>query len=138
MLKRPKAKEKIMNTDQNKCDENAIEQDKLRIENDKKEILEAAERLAKDEEKLKHDEKCHQHPVKYVFFLDGIEFKSETSSINGADVRAKLPPEKAGYSIFLESKGSEPDKQITDAEAFSLEKGPLCFYSVPPATFGLL
>ena len=60
------------------------------------------------------------------------------SSINGADVRAKLPPEKAGYAIYLEGHHNEPDKQITDTEAFSLEKHILCFYSVPPATFGLV
>jgi hypothetical protein len=128
----------MSNEDQGKCENKTIEQDKLRIEKDKKEIIEAAERLAKDEEKLKQDEEHKHHPVTYSFSLDGAEYKSATSSITGAEVRAKLPPEKAGYSIFLESRGTEPDKQINDADTFSLEKGLLCFYSVPPATFGNL
>jgi hypothetical protein len=83
--------------------------------------------------------KPEDHPggrVRYFFFLDGQKFESETSSITGADVRAKLPPEKAGYAIFLEQHGNEPDTAITDTSSFSLEKTPLHFYSVPPATFG--
>jgi len=59
-------------------------------------------------------------------------------SYKGAEVRAKLSPEKVGYPIFLEEHGDKPDRQITDDETFSLEKHPLCFYSTPPATFGLL
>lgn len=84
--------------------------------------------------------KPEEHPggrVKYFFFLDSQKFESETSSITGADVRAKLPPEKAGYAINLEQQGNDPDKVITDTDSFSLEKKPLHFYSVPPANFGL-
>ena len=116
------------------CEE--IKRDEERIEQDKERLVRDAERLARDEEKLKHD-KQHHEKAKYFFSLDGNKYEVETSSIHGADVRAKLPPEKAGYAIFLEAHGGEPDKQITDAETFSLEKHPLCFYSVPPATFGL-
>jgi hypothetical protein len=75
--------------------------------------------------------------VKYFFFLDGQKFESEASSITGADVRAKLPPEKAGYAINLEAHGNESDTVITDTMSFSLEKTPLHFYSVPPANFGM-
>jgi len=75
--------------------------------------------------------------VKYFFFLDGQKFESESSSITGADVRAKLPAEKAGYAINLEQQGNEPDTVVTDTMSFSLEKRPLHFYSVPPANFGL-
>ena len=113
-----------------------IKRDEERIQHDKERLVRDAERLVHDEERLLRDE---QHKmVKYFFSLDGTKHESETSSINGADVRAKLPPEKAGYAIYLEAHGNEPDKQITDSEAFSLEKHPLCFYSVPPATFGLI
>lgn len=74
--------------------------------------------------------------VKYHYFLDGKKIDTDTSSLSGSDIRAQLPPEKAGYPIFLESQGNEPDKQINDGDNFSLEKKPLRFYSVPPANFG--
>jgi len=112
-----------------------IKQDEERIQHDKERLIRDAERLARDEQRLeqdKHDEK----KVEYVFILDDKKYETKSSSITGADVRAKLPPDKAGYAIFLESHGSDPDKQITDSESFSLEKHELCFYSVPPATFG--
>lgn len=75
--------------------------------------------------------------VKYHYFLDSVKIDTEQSSINGADVRAHLPPEKSGYAIFLESQGNDPDKQVQDSDGFSLEKKPLRFYSVPPANFGI-
>jgi hypothetical protein len=74
--------------------------------------------------------------VKYFFFLDNTKYESDSSSITGADVRAKLPPEKAGYAIYQESHGNDPDLLVADAAGFSLEKTPLHFYSVPPANFG--
>jgi hypothetical protein len=109
-----------------------IKKDIERIKRDEEQLLKDVERLVQDEERLQGQ----PGKKKYFFFLDGTRFESDTSSINGADVRAKLPPEKAGYAIYLEAHGNEPDKQITDAEAFSLEKMPLRFYSVPPANFG--
>jgi hypothetical protein len=88
---------------------------------------------------MKPEEQQPQHPdkkVTYAYTLDGHKFESDTSSISGATVRAKLPPEKAGYAIYLESQGHDPDKLVNDGDGFSLEKNPLRFYSVPPATFG--
>lgn len=85
---------------------------------------------------MKPEEHAGQR-AKYFFFLDNDKFESESSSINGADVRAKLPPEKAGYAIYLESHGNDPDEQVSDGAAYSLEKTPLHFYSVPPANFGM-
>jgi len=74
--------------------------------------------------------------VNYFYFLDSKKIDSDTSSVSGATIRTKLPPEKAGYAIFLEAQGPGPDKQVQDADNFALEKPPLKFYSVPPATFG--
>jgi len=127
----------MKNSEEVKLDEERIKQDEERIKNDKERLQRAEERLAHDEARLKHDEQHHKE-VKYFFSLDGVKHEWATSSINGADVRAKLPPEKVGYAIYLEAHGNDADKQITDAEGFSLEKHMLCFYSVPPATFGLL
>jgi len=116
-----------------KRDEELIKHDEERIKQDKERLKQDEERLARDEERLEHDKK-----KKYHFSLDGIKHETSHASIKGAEVRAKLPPEKAGYPIFLEEHGEKPDRQITDDETFSLEKHPLCFYSTPPATFGLL
>lgn len=73
---------------------------------------------------------------KYHYFLDSVKIDTEQSSITGADVRAQLPPDKSGYSLFLESQGNDPDKQVQDPDGFTLEKKTLRFYSVPPANFG--
>jgi hypothetical protein len=73
---------------------------------------------------------------KYFYFLDGEKIESDTSSVNGATIRSKLPPEKAGYAIYLEMHGKDPDKLVADGDGFSLEKNPPHFYSVPSATFG--
>ncbi len=109
-----------------------LKRDEERIKQDEERLMHDAERLVRDEERLIHDEK-----VKYFFFLDGKKYESNTSSITGAEVRAKLPPEKADYAIYLEEHGKEPDKKISDGETFSLEKKEPHFYSVPPANFGL-
>jgi len=85
---------------------------------------------------MKPEELPPEKKVKYQYFLDGQKYESDTSSISGATVRSKLPPEKAGYAIYLESHGHDPDKLVQDSDNFSLEKNPLRFYSVPPATFG--
>lgn len=87
------------------------------------------------EEQTKPEPLPHER-VRYFYFLDNVKIESETSSISGSSIRAHLPSEKAGYAIFLESQGNEPDRQVQDSDNFSLEKKPLRFYSVPPANFG--
>ncbi len=84
---------------------------------------------------MKTDEKPDKK-TKYDYFLDGTKRESEISSISGAAIRAHLPAEKAGYAIYLESHGNDPDQLVNDGDRFSLEKNPLKFYSVPPANFG--
>jgi hypothetical protein len=103
------------------------------LKRDEERIKHDEQRLARDVERMEHDKK-----EKYSYSLDGTKYESETETITGAVVRAKLPPEKTGYPIFLEEHGGKPDKQITDAETFLLKKHPLCFYSAPPANFGLV
>ena len=74
--------------------------------------------------------------VKYHYFLDSVKIDTDTSSLSGSTIRGHLPPDKAGYAIFLESQGNEPDRQVQDTDNFSLEQKALRFYSVPPANFG--
>jgi hypothetical protein len=78
-----------------------------------------------------------EKPTKYFYFLDGVKVDVDTPSTTGAAIRAKLPADKAGYAIYLEAHGKDPDRLVTDTETFVLEKeGKLHFYSVPPANFG--
>lgn len=75
------------------------------------------------------------HKPTYFFFLDRDKHETDSSSITGAVVRSKLPAEKAGYAVYREGHGNDPDKLVNDADGFSLEPPPH-FYSVPPANFG--
>jgi len=88
-----------------------------------------------NESNAKPEMEKEQKP-KYHYFLDREKFDTDASSLTGAEIRSKLGPDKAGYAIFLESQGNEPDKMVNDGDAFSIEKKPLRFYSVPPANFG--
>jgi hypothetical protein len=88
------------------------------------------------EEQDKKPDPAPDKKVKYHYFLDGTKYETDNSSLSGSTLRGLLPPEKAGYAIFLESQGNEPDKVVNDGDNFSLEKKPLRFYSVPPANFG--
>lgn len=74
----------------------------------------------------------------YIFFVDGVKYESEQSSITGTGIKAKIPNLDPSYLLYMEEPGDEPDKQIQDDSAVSLEfeHGPRRFYTVPPATFG--
>lgn len=76
-------------------------------------------------------------PDNDFYFLDGKKVETSNSSVAGASIRAQLPPEKAGYAIYLEGHGNDPDKLVSDTDFFALDKtGKLRFYSVPAADFG--
>jgi multiubiquitin len=72
----------------------------------------------------------------YHYFLDGKRVDNPSSSLTGAEIRAKLPPDQKNYAIYLETEGDDPDKLISDSETFSLEKHIPHFFTVPPANFG--
>lgn len=72
---------------------------------------------------------------KYIFYIDGKEIVTDQSSLNGRDIKAmaRIPGE---YQLFLESKGDEPDRAISDRDTIDLGEPTKHFYAVPPATFG--
>jgi hypothetical protein len=74
----------------------------------------------------------------YFYFVDDKKYYSESSSISGAQIRAKITGLDPSYSLYLEGHADEPDQPISDQTAVSLEKekGPRRFYTAPPATFG--
>src|SRR4051794_33323432 len=76
---------------------------------------------------------------KFVFFVDNKKYDWPTSGITGAQVRAVVPDLNSTFQLVLEGHGTEADRPINDSDSFSLElpgRGPLKFYSAPPATFG--
>lgn len=75
------------------------------------------------------------HVKVYKFFVDGKEFTSPESSVNGAKIK-QIAGVQASYQLFLEEEGSTPDKQIADSEYVDLAGKEKHFFAVPPATFG--
>ena len=78
-------------------------------------------------------------PPVFFYFVDGKKYDWPTSSITGAQIKAAIPGLNPTFQIILEGQGNEPDRAITDTDTFSLElpgRGPLHFYTAPPATFG--
>jgi hypothetical protein len=76
---------------------------------------------------------------KYFFFVDNQKYDWPSSGISGAQVRAVVPDLSPTFQLILEGHGSEADRPINDPDSFDLERagrGPLKFYSAPPATFG--
>ena len=69
-----------------------------------------------------------------VIHVDGKEYKTSNTSMTGIEIKA-LGGRDASYQLFLERKGSEPDKLIGDSETIELRNGEH-FYTVPQATFG--
>jgi hypothetical protein len=75
---------------------------------------------------------------KYIYFIDGEKFESESANTTGALIKVNLPEAKRGYALYLEGHGNDPDTLINDDTSVSLENGTKHFYTVPPASFGFL
>ena len=73
---------------------------------------------------------------KFHYFVDGVKYETNQSSITGAEIKAAIPNFNPNYSLFLEGQGNEPDKLITDSDSIDLEHGPKRLHTVPPASFG--
>ena len=76
----------------------------------------------------------------YHYFVDGIEVKTDKSTVTGSEIKASVTGLDPTYQLFLEGHGDAPDQQISDGEAVSLDPshhGVRKFYSVPPASFGV-
>jgi hypothetical protein len=74
----------------------------------------------------------------YFYFVDGVRYETDQSTITGALIKAKIPSFDPSYALVLEGVGNDPDQQITDETVVSLEKdhGPRRLHTVPPAAFG--
>ncbi|CAN7724620.1 hypothetical protein LJR290_006151 [Variovorax sp. LjRoot290] len=84
----------------------------------------------------------NHHPRKtYFYFVGNDRYESESESITGAQIKAKIPNLPPGSGLSLEGHGNDPDQMIADDESVLLEighgeGGPRHFTLVPPATFG--
>ncbi len=78
---------------------------------------------------------------KYHFFVDGTKYGTDKENPTGAEIKALVPGFNPTYQLYLEEPGDAPDKLIADGDTVSLNPahhGIRKFYSVPPASFGLL
>jgi hypothetical protein len=92
-----------------------------------------------EEKHNEHGEHNHKPEEKFLYFVDGVEFESKEEHITGAIIMAKLPEAKRGYALYLEGHGKQPDELIRPETSITLEKHkPKHFYTVPPASFGLI
>lgn len=80
-----------------------------------------------------------QKDEKYFYFVDNIKYDTESATLTGDQIKARIANFDRSYALYLESHGDDPDQLITDTTTVTLEKekGPKRFYTVPPATFGL-
>jgi len=77
-----------------------------------------------------------RHP-EYTYFVDGKLYRSESSALTGAQIKARIPDFNPQYQLVLESRDGKPDKIISNEETVDLNVHPPCqFYIAPPATFG--
>jgi len=74
---------------------------------------------------------------RFKFFVDMKEHVTEHSTLTGAQMKA-IAGVNPTFGLFEEEHGHQQDKQILDDTSVNLDtdRGPLRFYSVPPATFG--
>ena len=70
------------------------------------------------------------------FFVDSKKYETEKTALTGGEIKgiASVPPE---YQLFLEEKGNDPDRQISDGEPVVVDHEARHLYAVPPATFGV-
>ncbi len=71
----------------------------------------------------------------YYYFIDSVKIKTNQKTISGTELRADLPFQKSGYSIWIESN-INLDLMIKDSDIFSLANEIPHFYTVPPTHNG--
>lgn len=83
--------------------------------------------------------KRHHEPETFVFYVDGIEYKTDQPSLTGAQIFAMISGWNHENALMLESDSDGPDALIreTDIVKFKGRKYPARFMIVPPATFGV-
>jgi hypothetical protein len=73
----------------------------------------------------------------YAYFVDGKPYRSDSSGLTGAQIKAKIPDFNPAYSLVQEGRDGGEDRVISDGETVNLDvHPPLQFYTVPPASFG--
>lgn len=77
-------------------------------------------------------------PKQPFYFVDGKRYESEHTTLTGLQIKTRIPDFDTTFDLFQESKGDEPDRLVRDNDTITLsfDKGPVRFYTVPPATFG--
>ncbi|MBK8322347.1 MAG: multiubiquitin domain-containing protein [Betaproteobacteria bacterium] len=73
--------------------------------------------------------------AKYHFFVDNKKYETDHASLSALEIK-NLAGVPSNHQLFLEERGNDPDRALSDGEAIDLANPPKHFYSVPPATFG--
>jgi hypothetical protein len=71
----------------------------------------------------------------YQFFVDNKKYDTEHVSLTAMEIKT-LAGVPSNYQLFLEERGKDPDRALSDGEAIDLSNPPKHFFAVPPATFG--
>lgn len=80
----------------------------------------------------------------HTYYVDGIEYKTEFESMTGAQIKAAISSFDHKHGLYLERLGESPDDLVSDTQHVvlsddgHLSKGHKQFYTVPPATFGVV
>ena len=69
------------------------------------------------------------------FFVENKKYETDLTALKGLEIKS-IAGVPANYQLFLEEKGTDPDRGISDGEDVNLQNPPKHFYAVPPATFG--
>jgi hypothetical protein len=81
-----------------------------------------------------------EHHERFEYFVDGLKYETDKSSLTGAEIKASVPNLNPTYKLFLEVSGDAPDREIADSETVTIDPGHghgvRHFFAVPPATFG--
>jgi hypothetical protein len=73
---------------------------------------------------------------KYLFYLDGLKYYTDSDVVTEEFLRSQLPLSKAKYSIYLEGEGDDRDQLLTERDSIIVSFPlPRTFYAVPAAMF---
>lgn len=76
---------------------------------------------------------------KYFYFVDDTKYENATSSVTGAEIRARIPNLAPNVQLIQEGHAGQPDTVVQPSTVINLARegeGVPRLYTAPPATFG--
>lgn len=77
-------------------------------------------------------------PKIYHFFVADKKYETDQQVLTGRQIKAMIDNFPAGYALWLDGHGQDPDRLIGDDTAvdFEAHKGTEHFHLTPPGNFG--